>query len=87
MGLRRNRASDVFKGWVINPITSVLALALSIARGSQASEGNDGANPSSGASSETAMKWTVGKVFLSVFLFVVAALLEVGGGWLAPLVY
>jgi drug/metabolite transporter superfamily protein YnfA len=28
------------------------------------------------------MQWTVGKVFLSVFLFVVAALLEVGGGWL-----
>ena len=51
-------------------------------RGSLASEGS-GANQSVSASESTStMNWTVGKVFLSIFLFIVAALLEVGGGWL-----
>lgn len=34
------------------------------------------------SSTEKAMNWTVGTVFLSLFLFVVAGLAEIGGGWL-----
>lgn len=37
---------------------------------------------SSTATEDTTFHWTVGTIFLSLFLFIVAGLAEIGGGWL-----
>jgi small multidrug resistance family-3 protein len=34
------------------------------------------------ADADAAFRWTAGKVFLSLFLFVAAGVAEIGGGWL-----